>query len=61
PLFGQQSDPLVIQQVITNVQINHYNIQPSYTLIDIPWWLLLLEISFQHLLDEHNNFSSNYL
>ncbi|CAG8729807.1 2586_t:CDS:2, partial [Cetraspora pellucida] len=60
-LFGQQLDPLVIQQIITNVQINHYNIQPSYTLVDIPWWLPLLETPFQHILDEHNNFSPNYL
>jgi len=61
PLFGQQLDPLVIQQAMTNVQINHYNIQPSYILVNKPWWLPLLETLSQHLLDEHNNFSPNYL
>ena len=61
PLFGQQSDPVVIQQNITNIQVNYHIIQPTYTLIDIPWWLPLLETPFLQLLDEHNNFYSNYL
>src|SRR6185312_1966321 len=61
PLFGQQSDPLIIQPTITNIQVNYFVIQSDYNLINTPWWLPLLEIPSQQLLDEYNNFSPTYL